>query len=166
MRKRQRAQQDGVDDGEDGGVRPDAERQCQDGRKGEGWPFPQRTHGVAHVLRHVFDRPQALLVAIGLGGCLKRAHLESCLAARLGQRQSGADVLLGEQRHVLRQFLSDTIGVSGAEHGGPHPVHETPQSPHPRSSAFAAMKRSISAVVSAHSCVSARSRRRPPAVSR
>jgi hypothetical protein len=41
VRKRPPGAQDGVDDGEDGGVPPDAERQRQDSRQREGWPLPQ-----------------------------------------------------------------------------------------------------------------------------
>ena len=54
VRIRQRPKEDGVNDAEDRGVRADAERQREDGNKGEAWCFPKLTNGVAkfvHVTR-------------------------------------------------------------------------------------------------------------------
>ncbi len=46
-----RAQQDGVDDAEDGGVHADAERERQDGDQGESGAFAESARGVANVLQ-------------------------------------------------------------------------------------------------------------------
>ena len=48
----QGAEQDGVDDGKDGRVSADAERECQDHREGEDGSATELAEGVTHVLDH------------------------------------------------------------------------------------------------------------------
>ncbi len=65
---RKRTQQDGVHDGEDRGVRADAERQREDGRGGEAGCAPQHAQAVADVLAERVEPRQAALIAPGLRG--------------------------------------------------------------------------------------------------
>ena len=51
LAKRQRPQQHAIDDGKNGGVGADAERERQDGDEGKPGLAPQHTAGVADVLK-------------------------------------------------------------------------------------------------------------------
>ena len=82
------------------------------------------------------------------------------------ERHTVADVVVRQQRQMLRQLFSHALVVSTSEHRREQPPRESSKGLHVRSSAFTVMKRSIKAVVCAHSCASVRSRRRPAAVSR
>ncbi len=52
---RQHAQQNGIDEAEDGCVRADAQRERQDRDGGESRRGAQRAHGVAQILHQTFD---------------------------------------------------------------------------------------------------------------
>src|SRR5262249_40202918 len=53
LRVRQRAQQHGVHDAEDGRAGPDAQRQRNDRNQGEAWLTQQHSRAVAQVLKHL-----------------------------------------------------------------------------------------------------------------
>ena len=120
VRKRQRAQQDGVDDGEDGGVRSYAERQRQDGRRREGWPPPQRPGCIAEVLPEIGEHvPGRGPWRDGLGRVRlsqrREVSREQIPVSEAGERQLRRLVLRYPTRHqfsppvleVLRELLDD-----------------------------------------------------------
>ena len=55
IRERERAEDDGIDDAEDGGVGADAERECQDRDDGKGRIFAESAEGVAEILGEVVE---------------------------------------------------------------------------------------------------------------
>src|SRR5205085_1349386 len=66
MRERQGPQQDSVDDAEDGGVRADAERQCDDHYSREARPRHHHAKAEAQVAQRRLDQRQAAPVAVRL----------------------------------------------------------------------------------------------------
>src|SRR5262245_25450163 len=59
MRERQRPKQYRVDNREDGGIRPDADREREDGGDCEAGPLPERARGVPQVLPEIADQSAA-----------------------------------------------------------------------------------------------------------
>ena len=57
LRERQRLEQQGVDDAEDGGIGADAERQGDDGDRGESWARLQHADGVPDILHDGRENP-------------------------------------------------------------------------------------------------------------
>ena len=95
---RQRAEEYGVDEAEDGGVGGDADRQCQQRRARERGAAAQRADAVADVAREIVDPRDAALIAAGV-------H-------RLGEAGGGRPRAgVGGEREVRAQLLLE-IGVA------------------------------------------------------
>ena len=82
---RQRAEQNGIDDTEDGGVRSNPEREREDGNQGEGRAFQKLPQGVAqvgdHKMRVVLVRVTLrLLAALFMAQCLR--WVNECRSSR------------------------------------------------------------------------------------
>ena len=94
VRERHGPQQDGVHGGEDRGVRADANRERQRGRRGEAGPAKQRANAEPHVL----PEPHAKPAARGRAGNRRRLRPRLTQAAELGAHQVGLGELV--QRHA------------------------------------------------------------------
>ena len=113
----QRLEQHGADDAEDRRVGPDAERQGQDGHRGEGGAVPERAQGEPGVGGEALEPRQSALIADRLGGLGETSRREQRLPARLGRSHAAPDVLGGLQVEMGLQLLAE-IGiraVSGEE---------------------------------------------------
>ncbi len=106
IRIRQRAQEDGVDHGEDGGVGADAERQRDQRRGGEAGRAPQHAEAVAQVLPQHLEKRQAALIAPGLGNLRVAAELEPRGAPRRGGIEAARSVTLLEHLEMEAQLLA------------------------------------------------------------
>ena len=129
IRVRQRAQQHGVEDAEDRGVRADAERQRHERDRREAGRAPQQPRGVAHVARQIDDqatapRRRAGWSAAEPGGARGRSAraISSATRARSASGASACStasasgtpdatqlrVVVGD---VLRQLVDDVAGA-------------------------------------------------------
>src|SRR5262245_28303757 len=106
--KRQRLDQNGSDDGEDGGGRADAERECQHRDKREDGRSPQRTNGVAKVEQRILKERRTELIARALLEALHAAELDVRLPPCLIRRHAGAQVLVRLLLDVKPDFFIET----------------------------------------------------------
>jgi hypothetical protein len=121
---RQRAQEHGVGEREDGGVGADAERERHHRDGGEQRIAAQAAHGVAQVASEVVEPRQAALVADRVEALRQGAAPHDGRAARIGRRRIAAARVLGRQLEMRAQFLGD-VGVA------PGRSQRAPQSPAP-----------------------------------
>src|SRR5713101_3435082 len=96
--KRQRPQQNRINDTENRGARANSERQGQDGYRGETGILAQRAHTVANVLQERFDEGHAARIAILLFDLIHSAKLQPRPASGFLRRQAGMD----ELRNLVR----------------------------------------------------------------
>ena len=111
MRVRQWLQDDAVDDAENGGVGTDPKRQGQHRCDRERGLLPQHACGVSHVLPGIIQQAEPLLVAYSFRHHVVCPELEACPPPGFVEWPSSAEVLLGQQRQVLRQFLTEAVVV-------------------------------------------------------
>ena len=162
IRVRQRAEQHGVEDAEDRGVRADAERQRHERDGREAGRTPKQPRGVADVSRQIDDQvrrprrrrrrlvarrlqPSGAARTIGAGDLFgdPRAIGERCqrLLDRLGLRHAGRDQLRIVVGDVLRELVDDVAGTRridgqrvqpGADERLPVVHHKLPNPPDER----------------------------------
>ena len=104
MLERQRPQQHGVDDAEDGGIGADAERERQHRDGGEAGRAAQTSDRVPHVVSDVLQPPERSRVAMQVLRQRHAAHRAPRGQARLVRRQSAAAMLVFEQREMRRHL--------------------------------------------------------------
>ncbi len=107
LRVRQRPQQHGVDDGEDGGVGADAERQRdkRGGREPRG--PPQHPEAVPDILRQRLEHREAALIAPRVGDLRLAAEIQSGGAARRRRVEAAGAVALFQHGEMEPQLLTE-----------------------------------------------------------
>ncbi len=167
MRIGERSNDDGVDDGEDGGVGADTERERADRNRRERRGAAQAAQRVAHVLQQIFHEISPML----------RARLVSIVIAKLGAdavdvaespagrghgrvvRQSARFVIAHSHFQMERQLVVDVgvrIGAEEAEVAAPARGHVRPP---PARRGGRALRRRRSASTVPLRCANARVRR-------
>ena len=99
------AKEDGIDDGEDGGVGADSEGEGKDSDDGKPGGFAQNADGVAQVLGQDLDGRYTSLFATLFRCNHDTAKLQSCLSLCLGRIRSVALVLPRWHFDVKLQFF-------------------------------------------------------------
>ena len=92
--KRERAQEESVDDAEDDDVCADAEGEDEDGDSGEGAILAEGAEGVAQILRESFDHGEAPGVTMNFFGLLRAAELREGAAAGFLRGHAGLEIFL------------------------------------------------------------------------
>src|SRR5213083_291571 len=80
---RERFQKNGLDDNEDGRVRPDAERECEHGDRRETGILAEHSHAEAEILHQCLQHRKPPAVPVTLLGLLDAAELDQRLSTRL-----------------------------------------------------------------------------------
>ena len=127
--KRQRPEQDGVDDAEDGRVRADPETQREHGDEGEGRRPPQHARAVPHVLRDVLQHGDPAALAVLLAHAADAAEPNQRVTARIGRRHPGTDVVVDVHLQMARQLVPQ-VAIA------PRRREESPEPEQPRAYAF------------------------------
>jgi hypothetical protein len=109
----QRAEQDGIDDGEDGGVSANAESESQDGDGGEAGIFAERAEGETKILSSDLEKRESAAGAVGFLGGFDAAKFQEGLAAGFGGRQAGAEVVVDMELEVGFDFIGEVAVVCG-----------------------------------------------------
>ena len=116
------AEDDGVDETEDGRVGPDAEGERQDGDRRECRPSGKRLDTVAHVAAEV-GGAEALRVATQLLDHLHASQAHERRAARVSRSHAPAHALLDVQRQVRLQlgfqFLLEAVAPEQIQQANP-----------------------------------------------
>ncbi len=124
---RQPTQQQCVNETEDGGVRPDAERERQDGDDRESRRPAERPHRVVQIAARVGEPHERPRIAMELLRLLCPTERETRCAARRLRRHSAAFVLFLQQPEVERQLSIElSVRPPGADHIR-QPRHEPPE---------------------------------------
>jgi hypothetical protein len=110
--------QDGIDDGEDGGVGADAESESEDDDGSEARIFAERAEGKAEILLSDFEKGETAAITIGFLGGFDAAEFQEGLAAGFGGRQAGAEVVVDVQLQVGFDFFGEFAIVGGLMEGG------------------------------------------------
>jgi hypothetical protein len=109
--ERQAREQNGVGQAVDGGVRADAERECQDADSGESRAAAQHPRGITHVLHRRLDDADPARVATRFLRPVHAAEVASNDAPRLGglhaSRDKVLDLLLQVKAQLVVEFLLD-----------------------------------------------------------
>src|SRR6185295_14634051 len=106
---RQRAQDQAVHQGEDGGVRPDSEGEGRDRDESEGRTPAKDANAVTQVLREVVEIAGAAGVPAVLLGPVDAAELEEGAATRLRLGHSGLDVVRDLTLEVVAQLAVELL---------------------------------------------------------
>ena len=106
---RERAKQQRVDGGEDGGGGTDAETECDDGGEGEGAVAPELAEGVTGVLPEEFETGAGAVIADGLFDLFDAAEIRERGAARLLRGHAGGNLLIGEHVCICANFVLKLI---------------------------------------------------------
>ena len=101
----ERPQQHRVDDAEDGAVGADAQRQRQQGGRGEPTGAEQPADPVARILKEHLDRWQPALFAIALLHLGDSSESSKCGSTRVGGRQAAPHVLLRQHLDMKLDFV-------------------------------------------------------------
>ncbi len=162
---RQRPDQRGVDDAEDGRAGGDTETKDEHGREGEAGAPAKLARREAQVLPAALDHRQRGPIVVRLTGRTDTAQLQHGLAAGLGLVHTRAQVVVDVQLQVALELVDELAIAAVAANG----TREPPQPGAKRSHDFppsGARKRSRMAVVVRHSPVSRSTCFRPARVSR
>ena len=100
MRVGEREPQHRLGHAEHGGIRADAEPQGQDRDHREPWVFPQRTRGVAKILRQSFEQREALAIPVVFSGRCDGAELEDRGSPGIIGAHAGAHIVCDVQLQV------------------------------------------------------------------
>jgi hypothetical protein len=100
----ERAKENAVDDGEDGGGGADAESESENGYKSEGGRFFEETEREANVLQESFEHGKTPSVAVILCGLLCAAELDEGAAASFFGRHADAEVFFDGEVEVVGDF--------------------------------------------------------------
>ena len=103
--KRQRTDKDGVDDGEDSEVGADAQREREDGRRGEAGTSPQHPQTEANVPQSCLTETRAKDGAAVLAHALPVAKPLARLARRFLRCHAGGDIIRRALLEVEAQLL-------------------------------------------------------------
>jgi hypothetical protein len=103
-REWERAEEDGVDDGKDGGVGADTEGESEDGNSGEGGGFSEEAEGEAGVVEERFYERERLLVVDELLGLFEAAEFEEGLAAGFFGGHAFGEVAVDVELEVGGEF--------------------------------------------------------------
>src|SRR5262249_13296634 len=112
--KRKGAEQDRVNDGEDGGVGSDTEAEHEDGREGECGALAQHAQGEPEILKKIFDGADAASVAGLLFSELDATEVSEGGAAGVFGRETGRGVLLCFSFEVVAEFVVEVAFDIGA----------------------------------------------------
>ena len=113
IRVRQRPEEDGVDDAEDGGVGADAERQRHERREREPGSPRERAHRVAQVLEQRFGERQTALIAVRFSDLREAPDPHSRLAPGVVRVHAGETELLFRHGQVELELVVQVGGVVG-----------------------------------------------------
>src|SRR4029453_18343543 len=105
MRHGQAAHDDGVDEGEDGRVRADSDREHGDSERSEPRRAADRPYGHPEVGREVLDPPSAASVAHAILRLLDAAERKGAQAPRFISADTGALLLLGLHLEMKAQLF-------------------------------------------------------------
>ena len=123
-----RAEENGVDEAEDGGVGADADGQREDGESGKGGAATQLAEGVAEILGEGFECGPGAMVADGLLDLLDAAAVTQGGAAGFFGGHAGGDAFVGEEAGVGADFgieaMLDLLLVEQVADGGAQPGSE------------------------------------------
>jgi len=122
MRHRQRAQAYRVEQLEDRRVRPDAEREREDGDDGKSWIEPQQSQAVSQVLPDRLEEAEGVHAVDLLADLRDVAQLAARRVARLGAAHPARDVLVGLDRQ-MRVELARPLVVPRAAIEKTSPAH-------------------------------------------
>ncbi len=113
----QRADEESVDDAENGGAGADAEADDENGERGEAGVAAKGAEGVTKVLENAIEGGQAAGVAVQLFRRFDAAEREEGGAAGFGGSQAAPPVLFGEQFDVRGDFVVEfAVEIRLAEH--------------------------------------------------
>ena len=112
--KRQRAQDDRIDDRKDGGGGADSERQRERGRGGEAFRSPEPAKGVPKILRENVDAGQGAPLADVLFDLRHAAELAPRREGSFGRVHSAGDETLLEQLQVGADFFVEFVFEAAA----------------------------------------------------
>ena len=116
---RQGAEEERVHQAEDRRVRPDAEREREQGDGGEDGVGGEPPQAVARVLQQHVDRRQTALLAIALRRRCDSAELDERLTPRLLRLEPGAHAVLHVQLQVALELLGQlAVARAASEHSG------------------------------------------------
>jgi len=104
MREWERAEENGVDNGEDGGVGANAESEGHDGDGGKGRRFSEKTEGEAGVVEEAFYEWKGLLFTHELFGLCEAAEFKDCDAVGFVGRHAGAEAVVDVEFEVRLKF--------------------------------------------------------------
>jgi hypothetical protein len=110
LREGQRAQKEGVDDGEDDKIRTDAEREDEHRDESEGVVAAKGAHGEAEVLQEDVEPGKAASGALGFARLLDVTKAEEGRTAGFPRGEAAGDVLFDGEFQVKRQ-LGLEVGI-------------------------------------------------------
>jgi len=165
IRVRQRAQEHAVDDAEHRRAGADAERQREDGGRGEPGPLAQDARAVPEVGPQNLDEPEPPDRAGVLLGQRDVPEAAQGGVPRLVGRQPCGDLLLGLELELGADLLVE-LGLGAAGPQAPGAIAELVPERHGYTSSGSAMIRAIAAVSCCHFEVSLVSCRRPAGLRR
>ena len=162
---RQRPQQHGVHEAEDGPVRADPDPQREDDDEAEARAPQQAPRRVPHVAENRFEHGKPRLVPERLPNLRYPAELRAGQPSGLGGGLARADVLGGEQVEVHLDLLLRLPREAAAREQVPHARHERDYAaPGAHGSGDSRRRRAMTPAMRSQSSVWAASRRRPAAV--
>ena len=94
-----------MDQGKHGRVRPDTDREGQDGHGAEAWIPSQPPKGVAHIAAALIDEWQAPYVTMGFAQLRHPTELQARRAPRLFLGHAAAAMVLLQHREMRGQLL-------------------------------------------------------------
>src|SRR2546430_4443437 len=97
LRERQGTVEEGVDDGKDGGIGADADRQREDGNRGEAGALAQRARGVAEVSEHRVGHYSTRKAASGSSRAALRAGRSAATIAHAVNTTSAVPIAIGSR---------------------------------------------------------------------
>ena len=108
----ERAEEDAIDDREDGGGGSDAEHQGEDDGRGKDRIAPQTAEGVAQVLEGSFEPVAGSLLSTLLAAFFQAAEGDGCLPSRLGWGEALGDLRFDLALEVVLQLFVDGAAVN------------------------------------------------------
>ena len=120
MREWERAKENGIDDGEDGGVGADAESESEDSDGGESRGFSEEAQGETRVVEERFEDRDGLLVADELLGLFEPAEFEESEAAGFLRRKTLTEIVIDVELEVGGELGVEVavVFVQGADKAG------------------------------------------------